>query len=163
MEKMLLEAGFDTVFKAGDVPDALAVLGLCDEKEGDSCPNVDLVLMDIVMPDMDGIEACRIIKNTKKWRDLPVIMVSAKDDMDSLKGRLWTPGAMDYVTKPVQEVELLGPHPFRPDPERGDRPQKGPRTGPFGYHRQAGRGQSAFAGPVFQGRPDRGGQPALVR
>src|SRR5829696_2472108 len=40
----------------------------------------DLVLMDVVMPDMDGYEACRQIKASSRWRDLPIIFLTAKTD-----------------------------------------------------------------------------------
>ncbi len=107
LERLLLGAGYDNVQQAGGVPEALDLLGIGEN--GSSTQEVqpfDLVLMDIVMPVMDGIEGCHVIRGTKKWRDLPIIMVTAKDDMGSLK-RAFDAGAMDYVTKPIQEVELL--------------------------------------------------------
>lgn len=64
---------------------------------------VDLIVLDIMMPDMDGIEACVKIR---KEKDMPIIMLSAKsEDMDKILGL--TTGADDYVTKPFNPLELL--------------------------------------------------------
>ncbi len=67
---------------------------------------VDLILMDIMMPGISGIEACKAIKNDNRFRDIPVIMVSANTDFTSLE-EAFTAGAMDYVTKPVRRQELM--------------------------------------------------------
>ena len=66
---------------------------------------VDLILMDIKMPGLDGIEACRRIKGDMGFNDVPVIMVTAEVDTESLK-RAFDAGASDYVTKPFNRVEL---------------------------------------------------------
>jgi DNA-binding NtrC family response regulator len=66
----------------------------------------DLVLMDVMMPEMDGYEACRQIKAMPKWRDLPIIFLSAKTDTaDIVHG--FELGAVDYVAKPFNAHELL--------------------------------------------------------
>lgn len=62
--------------------------------------NVDLVLLDIMMPEMSGIEVLRVIRETQTMADLPVIMVSAKDQSKDIVEALEL-GANDYVTKPV--------------------------------------------------------------
>ncbi len=67
---------------------------------------VDVVLLDIVMPEMDGVEACARIRNDPRYGDLPVIMVTSLDDMDSLSNA-FVAGATDYITKPVNRVELV--------------------------------------------------------
>jgi len=66
---------------------------------------VDLILMDINMPGLDGIEACRRIKADMGFNDVPVIMVTAEVDTESLK-RAFDAGASDYVKKPFNRVEL---------------------------------------------------------
>lgn len=65
----------------------------------------DLILLDIMMPQMDGFEVCRRIKaNPDNW-DIPIIFLTAKDDTDSIvKG--FELGAMDYLTKPFNGAEL---------------------------------------------------------
>jgi two-component system, sensor histidine kinase and response regulator len=67
------------------------------------CP--DLILLDIMMPDMDGFEVCRQIKEKDDFKEIPVIFFSAKTDMeDIIKG--FSYGAVDYVTKPFNPKEL---------------------------------------------------------
>lgn len=67
---------------------------------------VDLVLLDMMMPEMDGIEACRIVQQHDELRDIPIIMVTAVGDSKKLAEAL-DAGAVDYVTKPINKVELL--------------------------------------------------------
>ncbi|MDP3131915.1 MAG: response regulator, partial [Burkholderiaceae bacterium] len=66
----------------------------------------DLILLDIMMPDMDGFEVCRQIKATPGLQDVPVIFISALADTDH-KIRAFAEGGVDYVTKPFQEGEVL--------------------------------------------------------
>jgi DNA-binding response OmpR family regulator len=66
----------------------------------------DLVLMDVMMPEMDGYEACRQIKLLPAGRDLPIIFLTAKTDTaDIVRG--FELGAVDYVAKPFNAHELL--------------------------------------------------------
>lgn len=66
----------------------------------------DLVLLDIMMPEMDGFEACKIIRQESKFDDMPIIFLTAKTDNESiLKG--FDLGAQDYVSKPFDTKELL--------------------------------------------------------
>jgi DNA-binding response OmpR family regulator len=65
----------------------------------------DLILLDIMMPKMDGMDVCRQIKSNKKLRNIPVIFLTAKDsDDDIIQG--FEAGAVDYVTKPFNGVVL---------------------------------------------------------
>ncbi len=66
----------------------------------------DLVLMDIMMPDIDGIAACRRIKKCKSLEDIPIIMVTGKTDNEFLQ-IAFSEGVVDYITKPIDKVELL--------------------------------------------------------
>ena len=66
----------------------------------------DLVLLDVLMPEMDGFETCRRLKASPAWRDLPVIFLTSKTDpTDLVTG--FEIGAVDYVAKPFNAVELL--------------------------------------------------------
>lgn len=68
-------------------------------------PHPDLILLDIMMPDMDGHEVCRRLKSNAGTRNIPVIFVTARDSLsDQQLG--FNLGAVDYITKPV-EVPLL--------------------------------------------------------
>ncbi len=77
-----------------------------ERRRPDEPPPVDLVLLDIVMPEIDGIEACARIRSDARYADVPIIMVTSLDDMDSL-ANAFVAGATDYITKPFNRVELL--------------------------------------------------------
>jgi diguanylate cyclase (GGDEF)-like protein len=65
----------------------------------------DLILLDIMMPDMDGFEVCRQIKQNPANQEIPVIFLTAKNDAESVV-RGFELGAMDYLTKPFNGAEL---------------------------------------------------------
>ncbi len=66
----------------------------------------DLILLDIMMPGMDGYEVCKQFKNNKKTQDIPVIFLTAKVDVDSIKSGFEV-GAVDYIIKPFHPEELI--------------------------------------------------------
>lgn len=66
----------------------------------------DLILLDIMMPGMDGFEVCHKLKEDERFRNIPVIFISALDDTSN-KVRAFSEGGVDYVTKPFQEKEVL--------------------------------------------------------
>lgn len=76
------------------------------DEPGSPASKIDLILLDIVMPDVDGIETCRRIKSDERYRDVPVIMVTASTDESNLQ-QAFAVGATDYITKPLRKVELL--------------------------------------------------------
>ena len=66
----------------------------------------DLVLLDVMMPRPDGYEVCQKIRATPEWKDIPVIMLTAKGrDVEKQKG--FAMGADDYITKPFSTQELV--------------------------------------------------------
>jgi signal transduction histidine kinase len=66
----------------------------------------DLILLDIMMPEMDGFETCRRLKSSDSTKDIPIVFLSARTDAeDVVKG--FALGAVDYVTKPFNRLELL--------------------------------------------------------
>lgn len=67
--------------------------------------SIDLILLDIMMPRMDGYEVCRILKKDDKTKDIPIIFITAKTDEDSIE-RAYEVGGIDYVTKPFKPREL---------------------------------------------------------
>ena len=73
----------------------------------DGDPNVDIVLMDIMMPEMDGLDTMREIRKIESCRDLPIIAVTAKA-MKGDRERCIEAGAWDYLSKPVDTEQLLG-------------------------------------------------------
>jgi CheY-like chemotaxis protein/DNA-binding CsgD family transcriptional regulator len=66
----------------------------------------DLILLDLMMPGMDGIEACRQIKTRDAWKHIPIIMMTAADEL-SKKLAAFEAGAVDFLTKPIQPEEVL--------------------------------------------------------
>jgi PleD family two-component response regulator len=64
------------------------------------------MLLDIVMPEIDGIEACARIRSDQRYSSVPIIMVTSLGDTDSL-ANAFVAGATDYITKPLNRVELL--------------------------------------------------------
>jgi PleD family two-component response regulator len=64
------------------------------------------VLLDIMMPEIDGIETCARIRNDPRHVDTPIIMVTSRDDMESL-ANAFVAGANDYINKPLNRVELI--------------------------------------------------------
>src|SRR5215210_8125746 len=66
----------------------------------------DLIILDVMMPVLDGLQACRLLKEDPATRDIPVIFLSAFDDTDTKVPGLAL-GANDYVSKPFRVEELL--------------------------------------------------------
>lgn len=94
----LAELGYDNVVSFMDPCVALKAI-----ESGEA--EADLILMDIMMPEIDGIELCARIKMIEAWRDTPVIMLTSRKDMESLSAAFMA-GANDYVTKPFDRIEL---------------------------------------------------------
>jgi CheY-like chemotaxis protein len=67
----------------------------------------DLILMDIVMPKVNGIQACQAIKRDPATAHIPIILVTTRGEAASLEAG-YSSGCNDYVTKPVNSAELLG-------------------------------------------------------
>jgi hemerythrin-like metal-binding protein len=65
----------------------------------------DLILLDIMMPEMDGFETCQILKSNPKTKDIPIIFLTAKTEMEDIV-RGFKMGAVDYITKPFNPIEL---------------------------------------------------------
>jgi len=66
----------------------------------------DIILLDIVMPELNGFDVCRILKNDNTLRDVPIIFITAQDDSENIS-KAFEYGAVDYITKPMKPVELL--------------------------------------------------------
>jgi len=67
---------------------------------------IDLILLDIMMPDMDGFEVCDVLKKNLDTRHIPIIFLTAKDKSDDIQIG-FDKGAVDYITKPFNPKELL--------------------------------------------------------
>src|ERR1700728_716670 len=103
-EGALLSAGYSDTVTTASGWETLKFLDV--GRTTDEGPPVDIALLDIVMPEMDGVEVCARIRNDPRYADLPIIMVTSLDDMNSL-ANAFVAGATDYVTKPVNRIELV--------------------------------------------------------
>src|SRR6266550_3884608 len=63
--------------------------------------NIDLVLLDVVMPDLDGFEVCRQLKSDEATNRIPVIFVTAREEVDD-ETRGFNVGGVDYIAKPIR-------------------------------------------------------------
>ena len=100
----LKQAGYRSLAFADSASQALMRLGV--EAPPVSADPVDIVLMDLLMPDMDGLEACRRIRQDERLAQLPIIVVTAKTEASDLTAA-YTAGATDYIRKPVIPAELV--------------------------------------------------------
>jgi len=85
------------IIPASDGPTALRRLALRPP---------DLILLDLLMPEMDGCEVCRRLRANPDWKYIPVIFLSAADDKDFIVRALES-GGVDYITKPFNQAELI--------------------------------------------------------
>jgi len=69
--------------------------------------SIDLILMDVMMPGMDGFETARLIKNRPKTTNIPIIFISAYDPTQKLLEKGIAAGAFDYLTKPIDDNQLV--------------------------------------------------------
>ncbi len=104
IQAILATDGQTEVLTSESLHDAFRHLAIVDHESGNAA--IDLILMDIMMPDMDGISACRRIKAVERLRDIPIIMVTGRTDSEDLQ-TAFAAGAIDYITKPLNTVELL--------------------------------------------------------
>jgi DNA-binding response OmpR family regulator len=95
LEQELEDLGYDTV----SAPNGRVALEQVDSQAP------DMILLDIMMPEMDGFQVLEHLKADKTWRDIPVIVISAMDDIDSVVRGVEL-GAEDYLPKPFDPVLL---------------------------------------------------------
>ena len=88
----------------------MEIISAVDGKEAISAlqqdKKIDIVLLDMMMPEMDGYETAAEIRKNRAWKDLPVIAVTAKAMMGD-REKCINAGASDYITKPVDVDQLL--------------------------------------------------------
>lgn len=104
IEKILDSAGYKETVPLTSAQMLFDYLQL--DNPNPTCNSVDLILLDIMMPEIDGIEACKRIKQNEKFKDIQIIFVTALEDKNKLAEALDI-GGIDYITKPINKVELL--------------------------------------------------------
>jgi sigma-B regulation protein RsbU (phosphoserine phosphatase) len=107
IQEMLKRAGFVDIRVAYSAEEMFELLkSQSGERNLIAAPQIDLILLDLMMPAMDGIEACQRLQSDSQYKDIPVIMVTAIGDSRKLAEAL-DAGAIDFVTKPINKTELL--------------------------------------------------------
>ena len=104
LEMLLHAIGYTDVLSCSSAHDALNLLGVSDKVFNESFP-VDLILMDVIMPEMNGIEAISHIRAVHQLKDIPIIMVSISGEISFLE-RAFAAGATDFISKPINAIEL---------------------------------------------------------
>lgn len=94
---IMLERGGFSVLKAKDAKSALAVL---------DTNTPDLIILDVMMPGMNGIELCRVIRERQDTGQTPVLILSARGDAESIMRGIEA-GANDYLPKPILHHDLV--------------------------------------------------------
>jgi sigma-B regulation protein RsbU (phosphoserine phosphatase) len=102
-EAVLAEGGYQGVMTADSAAAAFALLAL--DAPLKAVP-LDLVFLDVVMPGMDGIEACARIRRDPRYADVPIVMTTSLDTIESVD-KAFANGATDYITKPLKVVDLM--------------------------------------------------------
>lgn len=103
LRSILGQAGHTNLLSADSAQAAFSLLDM----EGQAGPSqINLILMDVLMPELDGVDACRQIKCRPHLCDIPIIMITAKSDLSNLQAA-FAAGASDFITKPVNRIELL--------------------------------------------------------
>ncbi|MBT5935432.1 hybrid sensor histidine kinase/response regulator [Sulfurimonas sp.] len=93
---LLTEEGYSSVYTADSAKKAYSIL---------ETHNIELILLDISMPDIDGIEATKYIRNQESYKHIPIMMVTADTTSQTLE-KSFDAGANDYITKPVNIANL---------------------------------------------------------
>lgn len=105
IKAILTRSGFTNLHTASSAKSALACLR---EQQNNGISNIDIVLLDIMMPGMDGYELCRIMQAHEEWADIPIIMITANATWQEKVAReSFDAGAADIMFKPVRRVELI--------------------------------------------------------
>lgn len=97
LEELLIAADYD-VSTAYDGEEAL-------KKAHEEKP--DLILLDIMMPKMDGYEVCEALRNADDTKDIPIIFVTAKTEVKDWTHAIFNMGANSYITKPINSKKLV--------------------------------------------------------
>jgi len=96
LTRMLAREGYTCVGASGG---RIALDKLKDEA-------VDVILLDVMMPEMDGLQVCEHLRDNETWRAIPVILLTAKDDIET-RSRGMKLGVSEYLTKPINKRELF--------------------------------------------------------
>ncbi|HSQ00907.1 MAG TPA: response regulator [Candidatus Dormibacteraeota bacterium] len=115
------KAGHGRILIVDDDPNTLEILRRWLNREGYSTVSadngpaclqalnkeaVDVIVLDVMMPGMDGLQVCERLRESDAWRAIPVVLLTAKDDLET-RSRGMMLGVSEYLTKPVNKLELF--------------------------------------------------------
>ena len=100
------KANIDILIDILDEYDVLVALNGKKAIEIVNKKDIDLILLDIVMPELDGYQTCKIIKQNPNTKHIPIIFITAKTDRDSI-AKAYDVGGIDYIKKPFYSIEVL--------------------------------------------------------
>jgi len=104
LKTILQGAGFGPLVPVATAQEGLHLLEI--GKHGTQSSDIDLVLMDLEMPGLDGLEACRRIRGDDHLQSLPIIVITAHTEPGDIQSA-YTAGATDYIRKPFIPAELI--------------------------------------------------------
>jgi diguanylate cyclase (GGDEF)-like protein len=104
LQRILESSGHPKVHVVHSAPDAYEFLGVGTGRVNH--PDINLILLDILLPDVDGIDACRHILGDENFRNIPIITVTATSSEQYL-AKAFDAGAVDFISKPFRNEELL--------------------------------------------------------
>ena len=105
IKSFLEDGGYRETIEAASAEDAFRILGLYADGSAGPPPQIDLILMDIVLQGIDGIEACRMIKNHQRSANIPIVILTAYSSSEHIE-TAFKAGAIDFLPKPVNKLEL---------------------------------------------------------
>lgn len=100
---VMASGGHDDVIFADSGESALEMLGISGTGEK---PQISVILLDIMLPQMDGVETCARIRASHAFQGVPIIMITSRSDREAVS-QAFVAGATDYITKPFERTELL--------------------------------------------------------
>ena len=104
IESFLKDGGHTDIIQAESAENAFHLLGLYADGNTPR-PPIDLILMDIVLQGVDGIEACRLIKNDQRSAHIPIVIITAYTSSEHIE-TAFKAGAIDFLPKPINKLEL---------------------------------------------------------
>jgi diguanylate cyclase (GGDEF)-like protein len=106
IQSFLVEGGFQEVITASSAEEGFGILGLEPKAAAGNSPEIDLILLDIVLEGINGLDACRMIKGDPRLADIPVVMMTGYSD-PSYINTAFEAGAIEFLLKPIQKMELI--------------------------------------------------------
>lgn len=104
LKNLLENEGYANVFLANSSKSALEIIGVVAGNDNPIAPH--LIILDLHLPDLDGIQTCLKILSKESLQDIPIIMLTGNSEKASLR-KAFEAGAVDYITKPFDSIELI--------------------------------------------------------